>query len=187
MSSVSTTTSTEKRLFWASFITLIAAGIGFSIRGAILKDWGAQFGFTQGELGTITGGGLVGFGLTIIILSFFADKVGYGPLMGLAFLLHVASAVVTVAATPVYAQYGKEQAFNCLWYGGFLFSLANGTCEAVINPLTATLYPKEKTHWFRCIRLVRFCRSWGCSHTSFPTWNTVGHARIRMLTWHRRS
>lgn len=151
MSSVSTTTSTEKRLFWASFITLIAAGIGFSIRGAILKDWGAQFGFTQGELGNITGGGLVGFGLTIIVLSFFADKVGYGPLMALAFLLHLSSAIVTVAATPIYNSMGKDAAYQCLYWGSFLFALGNGTCEAVINPLTATLYPKEKTHWLNIL------------------------------------
>jgi hypothetical protein len=54
----------EKMLFWASFLTLIAAGIGFSVRAAILKDWGQQFGFTQSELGSITGGGLFGFGMT---------------------------------------------------------------------------------------------------------------------------
>lgn len=151
MSSVTTGPSNGNRLFWASFITLIAAGIGFSIRGAILKDWGAQFGFTQGELGNITGGGLVGFGLTIIILSFFADKVGYGPLMALAFLLHLASAIVTVAATPVFNSSGKDAAFQCLYWGSFLFALGNGTCEAVINPLTATLYPKEKTHWLNIL------------------------------------
>ena len=150
-SSVSTTTSTEKRLFWASFITLIAAGIGFSIRGAILGDWAAQFGFTQGELGNITGGGLVGFGLTIIVLSFIADKVGYGRLMALAFLLHLSSVIVTVAATPVYNQMGREAAYSCLWIGCFLFALGNGACEAVINPLTATLFPKEKTHWLNIL------------------------------------
>ena len=151
MSSASTTTSTEKRLFWASFITLIAAGIGFSIRAAILKDWAAQFGFTQNELGNITGGGLVGFGLTIIVLSFFADRVGYGPLMALAFLLHLSSVIVTVAATPVYNSMGREACYQCLWWGCFLFALGNGTCEAVINPLTATLYPKQKTHWLNIL------------------------------------
>ena len=46
-----------KQIFWASFLTLIAAGIGFAVRGAILGDWGAQFGFTKSELGSITGGG----------------------------------------------------------------------------------------------------------------------------------
>ena len=95
-------------LFWASFFTLIAAGIGFSVRGvSILTDWGNQFGFTQAELGTITGGGLIGFGLAIIFFSFFADRFGYGKLMLVAFLLHTSSAVVTFAATPVFNQYGK--------------------------------------------------------------------------------
>ena len=44
-------------LLVASFMTLIAAGVGFAIRGGILGDWGAQFGFTKSELGGITGGG----------------------------------------------------------------------------------------------------------------------------------
>jgi MFS family permease len=138
-------------LFWASFLTLIAAGIGFSVRGAILADWSKQFGFTQGELGSITGGGLVGFGLTIIALSFVADRVGYGVLMVLAFLLHVSSAVVTLCATFAFEQYGKEAAYWCLYVGMFLFSLGNGTCEAVINPLTATLFPRNKTHWLNIL------------------------------------
>ncbi|HEU0008766.1 MAG TPA: MFS transporter [Verrucomicrobiae bacterium] len=141
----------QKRLFLASFLTLIAAGIGFSIRNGILGEWGAQFGFTQGELGRITGGGLTGFGLTIIFFSFFADRVGYGPLMAIAFTLHTLSAVVTLAATPVFHAFGKDATYQCLYWGAFLFALGNGTCEAVINPLTATLYPKEKTHWLNIL------------------------------------
>jgi MFS family permease len=142
----------ERILFWASFATLIAAGIGFSVRGVqLLKDWGNQFGFTQTELGTITGGGLVGFGLAIIFFSFCADRFGYGKLMLVAFLFHTLSAVVTLAATPVFGMYGKEGAFWCLNLGMWLFALGNGTCEAVINPLTATLFPKNKTHWLNIL------------------------------------
>jgi len=141
----------NKMLFWASFFTLIAAGIGFSMRGAILKDWGGQYGFTQSELGSINGGGLFGFGLTIIFLSFFADWIGYGWLMLLAFVLYVASAVVTFCAGLAFIKYGKDGAYYCLFIGAWLFSLANGTCEAVINPLTATLFPKNKTHWLNIL------------------------------------
>lgn len=141
----------EKVLFWASFFTLIAAGIGFSVRGIIVKDWGDQFGFTQSELGGIIGGGLVGFGVAIIFFSFLADRFGYGKLMLIAFLLHVSSAVVTFAATPIYGMYGKEGAFWCLSVGMWLFALGNGTCEAVINPLTATLFPNKKTHWLNIL------------------------------------
>jgi MFS family permease len=141
----------DRILFWASFATLIAAGIGFSVRGVILEDWGNQFGFTQSELGTITGGGLVGFGLAIIFFSFCADRFGYGKLMLVAFLLHASSAVVTFLATFAYAKIGKEGAFWCLNAGMWLFALGNGTCEAVINPLTATLFPKNKTHWLNIL------------------------------------
>jgi MFS family permease len=148
----------EKVLFWASFCTLIAAGIGFSVRGVdILKDWGNQFGFTQSELGTITGGGLIGFGLAIIFFSFCADKFGYGKLMLVAFLLHASSAVVTFMATPIFNAGGlfgmgqKESTFWCLNAGMWLFAFGNGTCEAVINPLTATLFPRNKTHWLNIL------------------------------------
>lgn len=151
MSSPSSPGRNEKVLFWASFFTLIAAGIGFSVRGFILKDWGNQFGFTQSELGTITGGGLIGFGIAIIFFSFCADQFGYGKLMLVAFTLHASSAIVTFAATPVYGMYGKEGAYWCLYIGMWLFALGNGTCEAVINPLTATLFSKNKTHWLNIL------------------------------------
>ena len=138
-------------LFWASFLTLIAAGIGFSVRGFVIADWGAQFGFTQAELGGISGGGLIGFGIAIIFFSFFADLFGYGKIMLVAFLLHLSSAVVTFAATFAFNSMGKEAAFVCLNVGMWLFALGNGTCEAVINPLTATLFPKNKTHWLNIL------------------------------------
>src|SRR5262245_49032700 len=127
----------EKILFWASFFTLIAAGMGFSIRGDILADWGKEFGFTQGELGIITGQGLAGFGLTIIFFSFFSDILGYGKLMVVAFLLHALSVGLTLAAPYAFQQYGKDGAFWCLYLGAWSFSLANGTCEAVFDQLTA--------------------------------------------------
>ena len=138
-------------LFWASFFTLIAAGMGFSIRGDIIGDWGRQFGFTQTELGIITGQGLAGFGLTIIFFSFFSDLFGYGILMVIAFFLHALSVALTLAAPLAFQHYGKEGAFWCLNLGAWAFSLGNGTCEAVINPLTATLFPQNKTHWLNIL------------------------------------
>ncbi len=146
----------NRQLFLASFFTLIAAGIGFSIRGAILDEWGTKFGFTKGQLGDLTGAGLVGFGITIIACSLIADRVGYKALMMLAFLLHSGSAVVTLAASPVFSalgstEAGKEGAYWCLFIGAFMFSLANGVCESVINPLVATLYPNQKTHYLNIL------------------------------------
>jgi MFS family permease len=141
----------RRRLFLASFVTLLAAGIGFAIRGSILDDWAAAYGFTKSELGQITGMGFTGFGVTIIVFSTIAERIGYARLMRVAFALHVLSAVVTFLATPIFHAAGKPGAFWCLNIGVFLFALANGTCESVINPLTATLYPHAKTHYLNIL------------------------------------
>ena len=139
------------KLMWASFLTLIAAGIGFAIRGGILTDWGNQFGFTQSELGTITGGGLVGFGIVILIASQITDRLGYKPILLVACVLHILSVVVTLAATPIFHAGGKDATFQCLYWGMFMFAVANGLCEAVINPLIANIYPERKTHFLNIL------------------------------------
>ncbi len=139
------------RLLWAGFMAILAAGVGFSVRGGILGQWANQFGFSMTELGLITGGGLTGFGIVIILSSLIADKVGYGKLMMGAFLCHVLSAALTYMAPAAFLSGGKAAAFSCLSWGMFLFAVGNGLCEAVVNPLTATLFPKNKTHYLNIL------------------------------------
>lgn len=140
-----------QRLLWAGFMAILAAGVGFSVRGGLLSQWADKYGFTMTELGTITGGGLTGAGLIILVGSFIADKVGYGKLMALAFFSHFLSAVVTLSTGYAYAHGGKDAAFNCLYWGLFLYAVGNGICEAVVNPLVATLFPKNKTHYLNIL------------------------------------
>lgn len=151
-------TSNPRLLLAAGFMSIVAAGVGFSIRGGILGDWGTQFGFTQTELGRITGGGLVGFGVVVMIGAFLAEAVGYGRLMITAFACHLLSAVLTLAATPLYDArvaadpiVAREAAYQCLYWGMFLFAVGNGISEAVVNPLTAALFPTQKTHYLNIL------------------------------------
>jgi MFS family permease len=68
-----------------------------------------------------------------------------------AFLMHLISAVLTLAAGAAFASGGKAAAFQCLFWGMFLFAIGNGIAEAVVNPLVATLFPKEKTHYLNIL------------------------------------
>lgn len=145
------TVPNAQRLLWAGFTAILAAGVGFSVRGGILGQWAKEFGFTMTELGTITGGGLAGFGMIIIIFSLFADKIGYGKLMVLACLLHIVSAVLTLATPAFFASGGKDAAYWCLFSAMFIFAIGNGVCEAVVNPLTANLFPKAQTHYLNIL------------------------------------
>jgi len=135
-----------RRLFVACFLAMIAIGMGFSARGAILGTWGAEFGFTRSELGIITGFGLTGFGMTVMLFSVLVERWGYRPMLGATFAFHLLSGVITLLATPVFHSYGKDAAFWCLSLGTTIFAVGNGAAEAVANPLVAALYPTERTH-----------------------------------------
>lgn len=151
MSNGNGTAANANRLLYAGFMAIAAAGVGFSIRAGILGQWAEQYGFTQTELGAITGGGLTGFGIIILLGALIADRVGYGKLMITAFVMHLISAVLTLAAGAAFASGGKGAAFQCLFWGMFLFAIGNGIAEAVVNPLVATLFPKEKTHYLNIL------------------------------------
>ena len=141
----------RKKLLIAGFLTLIAAGIGFAVRGGLLDVWSKQYGFTMTELGQITGGGLLGFGLVILIAGFLIDFIGYKKLMILALVCHVVSAVMLFAATPVFNASGKDSVYLLLYVSMFIFAIGNGICEGVINPLTAAIYPEQKTHYLNIL------------------------------------
>src|SRR6185295_18729761 len=99
-------------------------------------------------LGAIGGAGFTGFCFGIIIGGVIVDKIGYGKLVVAAFLFHVLSAFVTFAASKGQAQ---EVAYKFLYWGTFIFALANGTLEAVANPLVATLFPSNRTHYLNIL------------------------------------
>ena len=134
-----------KRLLYAGFMAIFAAGMGFGIRGGIFDNWAAEFGFTATQLGAIGGAGFTGFCFGIILGGLVCDKIGYGKLVVAAFALHVISAFVTFgASTP-------ENAYQMLTWGMFIFAFANGTLEAVANPLVATIYPNNRTHFLNIL------------------------------------
>ena len=141
------TTANAKRLLWAGFAAIFASGVIFSIRGNILGDWARAFGFTMTELGEISGGGLWGFGLVIIVIAFIAERVGFGVLMVFALTMHVLSAVLQLSTGWVYGQFGKDGVYWTLMAAQVMMAIANGTCEAVVNPMVAALFPNKKTHY----------------------------------------
>ncbi|HEY2412202.1 MAG TPA: MFS transporter [Pirellulaceae bacterium] len=151
-------------LLWAGFMAILAAGVGFAIRGGILDNWGAQFGFNASQLGDINGSGFTGFCFGIIIGGMVADKIGYGKLVFTAFALHVLSAVVTFAAGSGGSTSSNESAYFFLYWGTFIFAVANGTLEAVANPLVATLFPRNRTHYLNIL------------HASWPAGLVLGGA-----------
>ena len=72
-------------------MAILASGIGFSIRGGILDNWGREFGFNAFQLGAIGGAGLTGFCFGIIIGGVIADRIGYGKWLSRRFYFTVSA------------------------------------------------------------------------------------------------
>ena len=163
------------RLLWAGFMAILAAGVGFGVRTSIIADWAREYGFNQTQTGEVTGFGLVGFGVVILLGALLADTVGYGKLMVSAFLCHFAGAALCLAATPAFnagAGHNQAAAYTCLKWGQILFSVGNGLAEAVVNPLVATCFPKNRTHFLNIL------------HAGWPAGLVLGSLASTFMTGH---
>jgi MFS family permease len=129
------------RLFVASIVSLVATAFGFISRAFLLNTLGKEFNLTQEQVGSLSGAGLFPFALSIIFFSLIVDRIGYGRCMVFAWVGHMVSGIIMLTAS----------SFPMLYIGTLLFALANGTVEAVINPVTATMFPKNKTHYLNIL------------------------------------
>lgn len=134
-------TSPDMKLFYACFVALMTSAFGFILRGLILPSWGTEFNLSQTQLGEIAGVGLWPFAISIVLFSLVVDKIGYKTAMVFAFVCHVAAAVITVFAN----------GYWMLYWGTFVGALGNGIVEAVVNPVVATMFPREKTKWLNIL------------------------------------
>ena len=130
-----------KKLFWACFVALVATSFVFGLRANIIGDWQADFGLSEADKGTILGVGLWPFAISIIVFSLIIDYIGYKTAAYFAMGCHIASLLLTLFANGPTA----------LYWSVFLIAIANGTVEAFINPVVATIYKKEKSKWLNIL------------------------------------
>lgn len=136
-----TTSAHDRLLFVGCFIALITTSFGFILRAMTLDQWGVQFALSETQKGEIFGAGLWPFAISIVLFSLVIDKIGYGKAMVFAFLCHAVSVVLTVQA----------KGYWDLYWANFIVALGNGTVEAVVNPVVATMFRREKTKWLNIL------------------------------------
>ena len=126
----------NKKLFWACFIALVATSFFFGLRSVVVGQLVSDFNFSQAEIGQILGVGLWPFAFSIIIFSLIIDKIGYKVSAYFAIIAHTIAVIGTVYAV-------IDKSASWLYWSTFLVAIANGTVEAFINPVVATIYNKE--------------------------------------------
>jgi MFS family permease len=137
-----------RRLFIASCTALVTTSMVFSIRGDILDSLGRDFHLNNEQLGLLLSPAFWGFTVSIMVGGALVDFFGMRRLLFLSSAGYIISVLAMIfapkpaaAAEPFYSDPG----FIVLYAGMLTLGLSQGLVEGVINPLCASLYPKEKT------------------------------------------
>jgi hypothetical protein len=138
-----------RRIFVISTLALFTAGLSFSLRAAIIGAVETDILVPIDPLhsgtmaGSLLGIAFLGFALTLGLGSVVLDRFGMGRMLAAAGLCFAAGTAVVIAAP----SFVTGAAVYPVLRGGFLLSgLGWGFMECSINPLTAALYPEDKTN-----------------------------------------
>jgi MFS family permease len=141
----------QKVLFWGCFIALITTAFGFITRMFLLPTWATEFGLDPAQVGRLAGIGIWPFAVSIIAFSLIIDRIGYKTAMVISFLGYMIWCVMGVSAYYVSKSGDKDTAFQLLYWGSLILGLSNGTVEAYINPVVATIFTFNKTKWLNIL------------------------------------
>ena len=131
----------DMKLFWACFIALVATSFVFGVRANTIGELQNSFNLSESQKGQINGAGMWPFALSIIFFSLVIDKIGYKTVAVFAVVCHLVSLVLTLRAS----------GFHDFYFSTLLVAIANGTVEAFINPVVATVFHREKSKWLNIL------------------------------------
>ena len=153
------------KLFWGCFLALVTTSTAFITRAILISTpglWPKDFGLSPVSSGELFGAGLWPFAITIILFSFFIDRVGYKAAMVFSAVCYVIYALMVLQAYSLVHPGGaalsgealtlaQGKAWGVLYWGSVILGLGNGTVEAFANPVVATLFNREKVKWLNIL------------------------------------
>jgi len=160
------TESTEKPsllMFWGCFIALITTAFAFITRAFMINNasmWPRDFGLDKVQAQELFGAGIWPFAVSIILFSLVIDKIGYRVAMLFSFVCYAVYAALALLAYSTVKAEGlsgegllaaQARGLFLLKSGSIILGLGNGTVEAFINPVVATMFSRNKTQWLNIL------------------------------------
>src|SRR5262249_24132072 len=112
---------------------------------------GGTFNFSQQQNGDIGQAIFWGMAAAMLVGGFVCDFLGVKRGMFLALGSHLVGSLGMVFSREIIGTQSTDAAECWLWSFGFTLGCGNGWTEAGINPLVATMYPRDKTHYLNIL------------------------------------
>jgi len=139
----------KRRLFVICVCALVTTSMSFILRGGIAQDLQTTYfdaidkAHAAGMVGSALGAVFLTFAATLAFGSPLIDAVGMRNVLLICAGSFISGTTLVITADKISSGSGV---YTIVWIGMLLAGIGWGCSEAVINPLTTTLYPKEKTH-----------------------------------------
>lgn len=132
----------RKKLFTGVCLALLPTAFSFILVSNILNQLKTEFILTNADVGYIGGAALWGMSVSLLTIGPFLEKIGLKKATLGAFFGHLSGVTLFLVA---YFFAGEPSAFWILFLGALGMGIGNGMIEVAGNPLTAALYPDNKT------------------------------------------
>jgi MFS family permease len=139
----------KKRLFLICVCALVTTSMSFILRGGIAQDLQTHYfdaidkAHAAGMVGSALGAVFLTFAGTLMFGSPLIDSVGMRNVLLICAGSFISGTTLVISADKIASGPGV---YTIVWIGMLLAGVGWGCSEAVIDPLTTTLYPNEKTH-----------------------------------------
>ena len=139
----------KRRLFLICLLAITTTSMSFVLRSSIAQDIQTRLFdpidplHSASLVGSALGVAFLSFALTVAVGSPLIDALGMRTVLLACGLSFVTGTGLTIFADQISSGAGV---YNVVWLGMLLSGMGWGCSEAVINPLTTTLYPEDKTH-----------------------------------------
>ncbi|MEZ5943695.1 MAG: MFS transporter [Planctomycetaceae bacterium] len=149
----------DQIVFWGCFIALISTAFAFTTRMYLCDNrFPDFFDLNDVQIGVLKGAGIWPFGISIILFSLVIDRIGYRVAMFFSFACYALYLVLACMAYSTVQGVAEAdlpaaqlKGYNLMYWGSIILGLGNGTVEAFINPVVATMFNREKTKWLNIL------------------------------------
>lgn len=132
----------QDRLFFGICLALLPTAFSFILVSNILNQLKTEFILTNADVGYIGGAALWGMAVSLLAIGPFLEKIGLKNATIGAFIGHLSGVTLFLVG---YLFAGDPSAFWILFMGAIGMGFGNGMIEVAGNPMTAALYPDNKT------------------------------------------
>ncbi len=136
----------HRSIFWISVLALFTAALANSVRAgaagalktSLLDPIDAQH--SGAMIGTVLGNSFLGFALSLLVISPLLDRFGAKKV-----ILFAAACFIVGPALVLMSANAGGSVYTLLNIAMIIWGFGWGATEASINPITATIYPNDKT------------------------------------------